>query len=78
MTGFPLDLGAINGTVTLADDFGAAVAGTVVDKIDLGSVPAPVLGAIATQIHNAIVGGYTTFNSPLTKSVFRGRLVRRR
>ena len=58
-TGFPLDLGAINGTVTLADDFGGGGGrhGGRQDRSRLG--PAPVLGAIATQIHNAIVGGYT-------------------
>jgi Putative phage tail protein len=49
LTGFPLDLGLIEGTVTVADDFGL-VAGSLVDVIDLGPLTTTVSHPIAAQL----------------------------
>jgi hypothetical protein len=49
LTGFPLDLGPIEGTVTIADDFGL-VPGGVVDMIDLGPLTTTVSHPIAAQL----------------------------
>ena len=49
LTGFPLDLGPIEGTVTVADDFGA-VTGSVADVIDLGILATVSPHPIAAQL----------------------------
>ena len=49
LTGFPLDLGPIEGTVTVGDDFGA-VTGGVVDVMDLGVLAIVSAHPIAAQL----------------------------
>jgi len=65
LTGFPLDLGPIEGTVTVADDFGA-MTGSVADIIDLGllatvsphSITAQLL--IGTLVDLGLVTGFAS------------------
>jgi hypothetical protein len=49
LTGFPLDLGSVNDTPSIADDFGMVTV-TVVDTIDLGVLVATIPHPIAVQL----------------------------
>ena len=63
-TGFALDLGAIEGTVTVSDDFGSVYDDAVVEIVDLGAVAVTVMHPImaatmtgANQDFGLVTGG---------------------
>ena len=49
-SGFPLDLGMVEGAATVADDFGHVASDPVADFVDLGQVIATVIHPIAVQL----------------------------
>ena len=49
-SGFPLDLGMVEGAATVADDFGHVASDPVVDVVDLGQVIVTVIHPIAVQL----------------------------
>ena len=62
LSGFALDLGSVVAGPTVADDFGQAL-GSVVDVVDLGSVPA-LAHPIAGQLESGVsldLGATTTY-----------------
>lgn len=56
LSGFALNLGSVNGTVTLADNFGS-VTGSVGDVINLGAVAPTMSDPIYSQIYAQVGGG---------------------
>ena len=49
-SGFPLDLGMVEGAATVADDFGHVASDPVADVVDLGQVIVTVIHPIAVQL----------------------------